>query len=91
MNKLFGSIPEEILAIELLEFESQYKTLAHMIADTTDEEIVEANYAISYSKEDKAEIRAFTAWTENYVLKLKETQLGFFMLKFNRSSSKMDN
>lgn len=90
MNKKFGNIPEEILGIELKEFESNTKTLAHMISDTTDEDIIEAKYSIHYSNKGP-EIQTFTAWTENYEIKLKFTQLGYFMFKTNRLSSTMYN
>lgn len=92
MKQKFGNIPEEVLGIELKEFENNYKTLAQMIAETTDEEIQEAKFAICYSgNKETPEIQTFMAWTENYILRLKFTQLGYFMMKLNRASSRVDN
>jgi len=90
MNKKFGNIPEEVLGIELKEFEDNYKTLAHMLVETTDEDILEANFAIHYTS-NGPELQVFKAWTRNYELQLKFTQLGYYMMKLNRSSSIMDN
>jgi len=76
---MFGNIPNEVLCFELKEFEDTTKTLALMLAENSDEEIVKANYTIS-----DGELQTFTAYTRSYVLKLKSTPLGYFLMKSSR-------
>ena len=84
-TKRFGTLSDEILGLVVKDWDDQEKTLAQMIGEATSEHILNSRYLVETTEEGEPYLTSFTGWTENYVLVLVCSSLGYFMLKEDRN------
>ena len=85
MSQLFGNIPEEVLYLEVRDWDDDNKTLKQAICECTDQDVISAKFVVSTDEFGNPYLASFCAWTEDYVLTLIYGAFGYCLIKNDRN------